>query len=504
MEPAKIFWRLSVLVSLVFTTISLLAVPLWADIHAFLGTKFPVMLAAVVFGMVCLAYALLRWWRPAVKRPQADYPALSLAGLVMLALLYVLLSELGSERVILWRNAARFLPPVVFFISAALLLVFPPGNRAFRAAISAVFLITSLVWVSLPWTIRMTSAPIAIINGSGVSLVWGTNMPAVSHIDYGPTDTLGASRGSQSDGLAVISDRIQQVSLPWDLTEDLYFEAASLGVKALFPTSAVTFGPAESGLVQVPFPAQGEDLTWIAFSDLHEQSALVSELSANLDWQGIDYAFYVGDLLNNTDNPNQVVESILELPTGGTNIPRVFVRGNHETRGPAARQLDEWLLPPGGNWYFTFTAGDVFFIILDSGEDKSDDHPEYAGLVDFASYHQQQAEWLSEVFEEDDYQQAQYRVVFVHIPPFTEPTEEFSPVVELLKRQETIALVISGHIHQSGIWHPVDTGLPFPVATCGGSSPADMAAVSVAVGSNGLEVTLIDLDGSVFAQEIFP
>jgi predicted MPP superfamily phosphohydrolase len=257
-------------------------------------------------------------------------------------------------------------------------------------------------------------------------------------------------------------------------------------------------------MVHIPFPEEGDPLSFIAFSDLHEQAELTAELSANLDWEGVDYAFYIGDLLNNTAVPEQVIDSILNLPTGDHNLPRVFVRGNHETRGPAARQLSDWLLPPGGEWYFTFFSSEVFFIILDSGEDKADEHPEYAGLVDFTAYHQQQAEWLAGVFNSQEYQQAAIRIVLVHHPPFANVTEAFSPVAELLETQTEIDLVISGHIHEAGVWLSDDTGLPFPVATCGGSSRDDMAAVRVDIGSDGLQLRIINLEGALLEEATLP
>lgn len=504
MKPLKTFTSLLILISTTFITITLLLIPLWADIRVFLGTNLPVMLIAAVYGAGCLGYAIFRWFIPRSSRSWIDALVFSLTGLSMLALLFILLTELGTERAIIWRNAREYLPTAVFFTTAGMLFIFGPQKRSTRGLLVGSFALIGLIWVSLPWQVRIESQPIALVTGERLSVVWGTNMSAASRIDFGLSDALDSTTAMQNGGLRTISDGIQQVSIQWNLTDDLFLRGYSQGVRSIFPTSALTTGNDESNISQIPFPAAGEEISFIAFSDLHEQYGLAAELAANLDWEGIDYAFYVGDVLNNTTDPDQITESFLNLPTGDQNLPRVFVRGNHETRGSAARNLDDWLLPEGQEWYFTFSSGGVFFIVLDSGEDKADDHAEYSGLVDFSTYHQEQAGWLAEVVSSPEYTQAAYRIVLVHHPPFAEPTEEFSPVIDILSEQDQIDLVISGHIHQSGIWSVDDTGLPFPVVTCGGSSRDNMAAVRVDVGQDGLAVAIFGLNGEQLAQTTVP
>jgi predicted MPP superfamily phosphohydrolase len=505
MKISKFFLGLTALISLVFTTIILLSIPLWSDVQVFLGLKFPpIMLTANLFGFACLGGIAYRWYKPKVSKNWLHYLPLTLTSTVMVILLYVLLSELGVERALIWHNALEYFPIAVYILAAGILFITSPKRRSIRVAIAAIFIAAGLIWITLPWQLRIVNQPVALIRSEGVSLVWGTNMPAASRVTFGNSEALGSSAASSSNGLIDISDSLQQVSIPWSFTEDLYIRASSEGIKALFPTSAIQFRPEESQTVVIPFPEGNENISLIAFSDLHENVALVERFSTKIPWDNLDYAVYVGDLLNNTHDPQQVIEAILNLPTGDKSLPRVLVRGNHETRGPAARQLDDWLLPEGSEWYFTFTSGDVFFIVLDSGEDKSDDHEEYSGLVDFRAYHQKQADWLEQVFTFPEYRQSNHRIVFVHHPPFDDPTTEFSQVVDQLKTQPQIDLVISGHIHNSSLWFPEDTGLPFPVATCGGSSSENIAAVIVYEKSEGLQVDLLDVDGNVFQQALFP
>jgi predicted phosphohydrolase len=193
-----------------------------------------------------------------------------------------------------------------------------------------------------------------------------------------------------------------------------------------------------------------------------------------------------------------VNRSSLNLSTGGVEIPRVFVRGNHEARGEAARSLQNWLVPPEGNFYFSFQAGNAFFIVLDSGEGETDTDVEYSGLVDFASYHQQQAARLKTVLNSPEFNNSDYRVVLMHIPPTEIPTPEFSPVFSQLVSRQDIDLVVSGHMHEAGIWLPGETDLPFPVIRCGGSSVDDMAAITVHLVAKAMELIVIGIDDTVW------
>ena len=90
----------------------------------------------------------------------------------------------------------------------------------------------------------------------------------------------------------------------------------------------------------------------------------------------------------------------------------------------------------------------------------------------------------------------------MHIPPNATITPEFAPVFSLLTSRQDIDLVMSGHTHDAGIWLPEETGLPFPVTTCGGSQPGDMAAVTVQASAQGIQLAVIGLDGSVWESKL--
>ncbi len=106
--------------------------------------------------------------------------------------------------------------------------------------------------------------------------------------------------------------------------------------------------------------------------------------------------------------------------------PYLFVPGNHDYRGLAARHLERAMMfremeerPPrfwdlGRN--FAVRCGDIALIGLDTGEDKLDTRPSQAGLFNFAPYRLAQRDWLAEVLERPDVKSAPFVVAFCHIP----------------------------------------------------------------------------------------
>jgi hypothetical protein len=100
------------------------------------------------------------------------------------------------------------------------------------------------------------------------------------------------------------------------------------------------------------------------------------------------------------------------------------------------------------------------------------------------------------------YQNAARRVVLVHIPPFAADYQSpaFAPVLEVLRAHPEIDLVMSGHIHQGGIWLPEETGWPYPITTSGGPLGFDTAAVTAHLTPEGIRLQVIDIFGRVKAE----
>jgi hypothetical protein len=97
-------------------------------------------------------------------------------------------------------------------------------------------------------------------------------------------------------------------------------------------------------------------------------------------------------------------------------------------------------------------------------------------------------------------------VVLVHIPPFATNYQSpaFQPVLDLLKNQTDIDLVMSGHTHKSGIWLPDETGWPYPITTCGGPLGFDTAAVTTQLTPDGIQLDVINILGKTIESAWIP
>ncbi|MBO7684729.1 MAG: metallophosphoesterase, partial [Kiritimatiellae bacterium] len=106
--------------------------------------------------------------------------------------------------------------------------------------------------------------------------------------------------------------------------------------------------------------------------------------------------------------------------------PYLFVPGNHDNRGLAARHLERAMMfrqpeeRSSRDWdlgrNFAVRCGEIAMIGLDTGEDKLDGRDLFAGLFNMEPYRVAQREWLADALERPDVKSAPYVVAFCHIP----------------------------------------------------------------------------------------
>jgi len=166
---------------------------------------------------------------------------------------------------------------------------------------------------------------------------------------------------------------------------------------------------------------------FLMWNDIHDDSRQLEAMFNDVSWDGVDFTVLNGDIINDFLRTDQLFRGSYDACVNrfAKTLPMVFVRGNHETRGPMARRLADYF--PGRNrrFYWSFDHGPAHFVVLDSGEDKPDDDKEYAGLVDFTPYRQEQAEWLRADLASDAARRAKFRIVLSHQPSAFGPLDHF-------------------------------------------------------------------------------
>ena len=161
-------------------------------------------------------------------------------------------------------------------------------------------------------------------------------------------------------------------------------------------------------------------------------------------------------------------------------IPVVFSRGNHDLRGIYAETLAEHTPTENGNSYFTFRLGSLWGVVLDCGEDKSDDNPSYGHTVCCHAFRRRQTEFLKSLIDDAGNEYAapdvKHKIVVSHNtftryfqPPFDIEDEIYSEWTNLLRTYIKPEVMLCGHVHKlyvSDIGSEYDNrGQPCPVVS---------------------------------------
>lgn len=139
-----------------------------------------------------------------------------------------------------------------------------------------------------------------------------------------------------------------------------------------------------------------------------------------------------GDACNTTEKIEQSIGIFIDThknhPEYAADTPYMFLNGNHDYRGRFNRKLDDLMMfrdpaerkgeyaELGRN--FVQRLGDIALIGLDTGEDKLDTNPVFAGIFRMQEYREKQTRWLAEAIETEAVKSAKFKVAFCHIPLF--------------------------------------------------------------------------------------
>lgn len=231
-------------------------------------------------------------------------------------------------------------------------------------------------------------------------------------------------------------------------------------------------------------------------------------------------------LLLNGDIPNHsgdvaYFEAIHRIAAGvtGGEIPVVFARGNHDTRGVCAELIEDYTPTDNGVSYYTFRLGPVWGIVMDCAEDKPDDHVEYAHTICCEDFRRRETRWLEALCnaEKPEYSDGgiKYKIVVVHNPfterrnpPFDIEEDTFAHWASLLRENVKPHLMICGHIHKCYVTYPGGErdafGQPCPIVAASKLSKDDLSFFvggAITLDGNMAYVRFTDNDGNIVGEE---
>ena len=335
-------------------------------------------------------------------------------------------------------------------------------------------------------------------SANSITLRWITNKLCYSWINYGEKETRDNKAHRVTDGLVDAYNRINEITLE-GLKPDTkyYYQVHSKEIIHFKPYSLEYGETISSPVFSFTTPGEAPDtVSWLVLNDIHDRPASIPHL---IDLNGslpYDYVFYNGDMFDYQTDEQQIIDHLIQPSSQSfaSSKPFMFVRGNHETRGKFSRDLPNYFSNIGGKHYFAYEWGPVYNLVLDTGEDKPDDHPVYAGIVDFDQYRRGQARWAEKIMSSEAFRQAKFRVVMMHIPPYHSGDwhgtlhcrEVFAPLFEKYK----VDLVISGHTHKHGIW-PASEEHPYPVVIGGGPQAGNRTLIRLQAGQKDLHLKML-------------
>ena len=284
------------------------------------------------------------------------------------------------------------------------------------------------------------SAPAVFDNGHDFSVVWSTSAPSVGYLEY-TYQNVKYTVYDQSDGKYNTDSRVHTVHVPYD---HLYGNTYTLYSAQVLKDTP--YNPKLGNFVASPSftftnKVDSDAMTILAASDWHGNVRSLTRAAAAV--KRFDLFIMMGDSNSTFTKFEDIIDNIVIAGgrvTNGTK-PILYVRGNHEQRGAAFADIIDVL--GYDKYYFSTTYGSQNFLVFDSCEDKSDDHPEYGGVM------------LSELYREAelDYMEmlpvrGGYTIALSHIPEYTLSTdatgrERFEDILQ----RHHVHLLVSGHNH---------------------------------------------------------
>ena len=261
-----------------------------------------------------------------------------------------------------------------------------------------------------------------------------------------------------------------------------------------------------------PVPAQGARLYHMA--DAHDR--IDQPVQAAKTFGDIDLLILNGDIISDSGDPARFhnIYEICSRLTGGEH-PTVFFRGNHDMRGGYAERFAEYTPNHLGNTYYTFRVGSLWGILLDCGEDKRDDCPEYGYTVRCREFRRRQTAFIKDVITRSEQEYAApgvtTRLVISHHPfthkihaPFDIEGEVYTEWAALLKEHVKPHLMLCGHLHRLGVWEPGcedDTyGQPCTVIVGSAVEENTHTGCGIVLNEGSADVTFVDSDGNTVSK----
>ncbi len=329
---------------------------------------------------------------------------------------------------------------------------------------------------------------------TSVVIAWTTDTPCHSKVLYGVGEP-STEANNAKDGMLPVGT-IHSVRVTGLKPGQSYrYQVVSTRVvklKGYWPDKGLSVKSAVSSFTT--FDAARPATTFYAVTDTHEDVARIDAVLKLGDWHAADFLLHLGDAFNTVESEDQLFSKWLDplVRAIGPAMPLVYARGNHDTRGPFARELSSFIPIEEGRFYYARDAGPIHLVAVDTGEDKPDVTNVYAHLNDFAPYRDRELAWLEEHTRTSKRMaEAPFRIVAMHQPMWGAVQGGNERWTDWANRSK-VDLVIAGHTHRFAHIQPGQRGNNYPILIVGQDQLAKVEATATQ-----LKASVLAKDGSV-------
>lgn len=343
------------------------------------------------------------------------------------------------------------------------------ANCSRHAMVMLLVVFSQTLFGANPERIKIDKGPyLQAVGENEFTVCWRTNINSVGWIEIAPDDgthfyqkvrpkyfdaiygrkNIGRFHKVRVSGLEpgkTYRYRVMQnsVLLDEDYTRIIYGEGFGSDILAHKPFQVTTLDPMK------------KSVKFAVGNDFHERDSLLCMAFANAREKKYDFVLFNGDMTTRMKNEDYIFDSYLQSASTlfASDIPLYMNRGNHENRGSFATRYMDLFPTLTGAPYYSFRQGPVFFLVIDSAEDKPDNDIRNLDIMCQDEFREQELQWLKGVLASEDFKSAPVKIVFMHMPPDGTPgawygthvlSEKFMPLLN----NAGIDLMLCGHYHR--------------------------------------------------------
>lgn len=379
-------------------------------------------------------------------------------------------------------------------VTTALFIVVNINKKGIKQAVSVVmaavmvFAVYSALFPISAY--KFTSKPVVFDNGKEYSVVFSTNDKGTAYIEY---EYQGESiRIYDEDNGRKKAGTIHTIAVPYEQLSGNTYKVSSTRV-----IDELSYGGRSGKTIEsesITFNDDfGDNVNVLTVSDWHTHNKIAEKAVSNLG--EYNAVILLGDCAPGLMFTQEVEDYLITFASNlsGGEMPVLFARGNHETRGREAGNLSSYI--GYDSFYYTAKLGNYNFIVLDSGEDKTDDHSEYGGMVVYEQNRKKMVDWLTSLDNTDHAK----TIALSHDKGIC-IEEELSQTAHNKLDELNVSMLVSGHYHTTEFLNES----PYPILVDGGidaDGKGTYVASMLSISQEKIDVKSVNSDGETTISE---